>query len=119
MRLYGALAHASCAPRLPTLCSLSFHVQGNWDGKGGKRRRGGGKGEGAEEDEETEEAGKKPESVYLILKGGRQKSAEYRYAAFIRGCRVQDALLGACCLVCGEGAEVGDTGPLHWLYACC
>lgn len=49
--------------------------QGAWGGKrGGKRGRDAGSGG------EEEEAGRKPENVYLILKGGRQKSAEYRWA---------------------------------------
>lgn len=49
--------------------------QGAWGGK-----RSGKRGRDASSGGEEEEAGRKPENVYLILKGGRQKSAEYRWA---------------------------------------
>lgn len=62
-------AFIASSPCLYAPCLL----QGAWGGKrGGKRGRADGSGG------EEEEDGRKPENVYLILKGGRQKSAEYR-----------------------------------------
>lgn len=77
------VARAESSP----LCTCSTYpaspqfLQGGW--KGGKRGRraeddddhGGSAGGRVEEEEEVPA---KPDSIYLILKGGRQRSAEYR-----------------------------------------
>lgn len=70
-RPWQASLQASDLP-CPTVASPNW--QGGWGGKGGKRGRG-------SEGEEDEGGAKKPESVYLILKSGRVKHADYRCEA--------------------------------------
>ena len=43
----------------------------------GKRRKGGGDGGNSTDSEDAEDAPSKPENVYLILKSGRTKNADY------------------------------------------
>lgn len=73
-------------------------MQGGWGGKGGKRGRGGG---GSEDEDEGEGGAKKAESVYLILKSGRVKFADYR-------CVARDAFSDRCRRVIPSWARVGD-----------
>jgi len=59
---------------------------GGWKGgKRGKRSQEEDGEGGGGEDEGDDGAASKPDSIYLILKGGRQKSAEYRWVLEWRG----------------------------------
>jgi hypothetical protein len=73
--------HANPSSQRPFGCLLPTYLaalQATWNGKRDRRAREEEEEGGGEDGEE--EAAQKPDSCYLILKSGRQKSADYRQA---------------------------------------